>query len=136
MLQYLNECFLIVCITLCFITTASPPVRQLSATTLNYSHVNLSWNKPSSINDYITSYFVKLQSSLADDVKNFTVHAPNTSLLVEVLIGNTQYTFDVTAITVFNGNRLDSNVTSVSITTPTGSEFSIFVFINVTQLLL
>lgn len=58
-------------------------------------------------------------------VANYTITVPNTSVVIEALTGNTMYRFDVIAISMFNGIRLNSNVTSTSFATPTGSELYI-----------
>lgn len=110
---------------------ASSRVQQLQAVPLNYSHVRLTWNKPNSRNDFITSYFVTLRDPSANTVTNFTVPTPTTSLMVEALTGNTMYTFDVMAVSMFNGKQLNSNITSTSVTTPTGSEFNKLTFVHV-----
>ena len=92
---------------------------------LNYSHMQLSWNKPSKRNNYVYLYWVTLRNHVADATRNFTsLLAPNTSLVVEALTRNTLYSFDVVAITVFKGEVLNSNVTSITITTQPGSKFS------------
>ena len=100
------------------------------AEALNYTHVNLSWSKPNSRNEYITSYFVTMRDNSAKTVTNFTVTAPDTSLMVEALTGNTLYNFDVVVISVFIGEQLISNVTSTHVITPTGGEFDKFMYIT------
>ena len=104
--------------------TASSQVRQLQATTVNHSHVWLSWNKPHNRSEYITTYLVILRDPSAKTATNFTVPSPDTSLMVGALTGNTMYNFDVIAVTVFNGEQLYSNVTSTQVTTQTGREYN------------
>ena len=106
-----------------FVIVASSPVRQLSAMHMNYTHVKLSWNKPNERNNFIASYLVILRNPPANTANNFTVPTPRTSLIIEALTGNTLYMFDVIAVTMFNGKLLNSNVTSTSVTTQTGSKF-------------
>ena len=102
--------------------TASSQVYQLQATPVNYSHVQLSWNKPRNRSEYITAYLVTLRDPSAKTAMNFTVPSPTTSLMVEGLTGNTMYRFNVIAVSMFNGEQLYSNVTSTQVTTPSGSE--------------
>ena len=107
-----------------FTNVASSPVLQLSAVPLNYSHMQLSWNKPRYRSDHIDLYRVILRNPVANTTINFIVDAPNTSLVVQALTGDTMYSFDVVAITMFNGEYLNSNVTSRTITTQTGSKLT------------
>ena len=100
---------------------------------MNYSHVKLSWSRPNERNNFIASYLVILRDPSANTASNFTVSAPRTSIVVEALTGNTMYTFDVVAVTVFNGKLLNSNVTSTSVTTQTGSKLCTFNFVYIYQ---
>lgn len=110
-----------------FYFIASSPVRQLSAMPLNHTHVKLTWNKPNDRNEYIHSYFVTLRNLSSNNiVTNFTIPVGTTSLMVKSLMGNTQYTFDVIAVSIFNGKQLNSNTTHTDVITPIGSEFKIF----------
>jgi len=69
-----------------------------------------------------------LKDFSTDTVTNFTVPVPSTSLVVQTLTGNNEYAFNVTAVSMFRDMQLYSNVTSVSVATPTGSEFYKFDF--------
>ena len=71
-----------------------------------------------------------MRDNSTETVTNFIVTAPDTSLMVEALTGNTVYNFDVVAISVFIGEQLISNVTSTKVTTPTGGEFDKFMYIT------
>ena len=97
-------------------------MQHLSAVPLDHSHIRLSWSKPNARNDYVASYLVTLRNPSVNTDTNFTVPAPNTSLVVEALTGNTMYRFSVIAVTVFNGEQLNSNATSTTVTTHTGSK--------------
>ena len=94
---------------------------------MNYSHIRLSWSRPSERNDFIASYLVILRNPSGNTDKNFTVSAPSTSLVLEALTGNTMYSVNVIAVTVFNGELLNSNVTSTTVTTQTGSKLILFI---------
>ena len=91
--------------------------------TLNYNHIELSWSRPRERNDFIASYLVTLNNPSTNTATNYTVSAPSTSLVVEALTGNTMYSFNVVAVTVFSREVLNSNVTSTTATTETGSKF-------------
>jgi len=102
---------------------ASSPVRQLSLSPINYTHVRLIWRRPGDWSNYVTSYNVTLKHTDTNSIREFIVQS--TSLIIGNLTGNTPYTVDVSTISVFGIDTLLSNSSSENIITPTGREFCV-----------
>lgn len=100
---------------------ASSPVRQLSLSPVNYTHVSLTWRRPGDRNNYVTSYNVTLKQTATNTIREFIVQSR--SLTIGNLTGNTPYTIDVFSMSVFGNDTLLSNASSANFITPTGREF-------------
>ena len=100
---------------------ASPPVRQLSLSPVNYTHVRLNWRRPGNWNNYVMAYNITLKNTATNATREFIVQS--TSITIGDLTGNTPYSVDVLAMSVFGNDTFLSNASSVDFITPTGREF-------------